>query len=82
MTTKSEISQWFDRGVAQGAKFMIVLCDTFDYDDYPSYHSTQSDAESEIKHPGHMQKVMEVYDLTADRDQQLDKQRCYALPIH
>lgn len=31
-TTQQEISEWFDRGVKEGATHMIVVCDTFDYE--------------------------------------------------
>jgi len=37
MTSRPEISQWFDDGVAKGATHMIVACDCYSWDDYPSY---------------------------------------------
>ena len=43
MTTKHEIAQWFDRGVSEGATHMIVVCDTFDHEDYPVYVTPSDD---------------------------------------
>jgi hypothetical protein len=70
-TTVEEISKWFDEGVSQGAAYMVVRCDTFDWSDYPSYFWSRESAQAVIDHPGEMQKVMEVYDLKSDRASQL-----------
>jgi hypothetical protein len=35
--TKQDIIGWLDRGKAQGATHVIVVCDTFDWDDYPVF---------------------------------------------
>ena len=35
--TRDEILAWFDRGAALGATHMIVVCDTFSYEDYPVF---------------------------------------------
>lgn len=37
MTTQSEISGWFDRGVNYKATHMVVVVDDFDHEDYPVY---------------------------------------------
>lgn len=77
--SKQEIKKWFDQGVEQGAAFMVVRCDTFDWDDYPSYHDTEGSARGVVQSPGQMQKVMEVYDLSKPRDEQIAMPRCNAL---
>lgn len=77
MTTKAQIASWFDRGVAEGASHMLVLCDTFDYDDYPVYVNTVEEARERYNKPGDMQRVMEVYNLSMDKDAQLDKGRVF-----
>jgi hypothetical protein len=41
---------------------MIVVCDTFNYDDYPVFTTTDSACLERYKNPGEMQRVMEVYD--------------------
>lgn len=78
-TTKQMISDWFDLGVEQKATHMLVVCDTFDYEDYPVYVKPSEKVREEYaKYNGpNMQKVMEVYDLKKDRDTQLNEGRSF-----
>ena len=80
MTTRDEISRWFDRGVEQGGRYMLVICDTFDHEDYPSYFDTDADARKTADKPGEMQRLMEAYDLQADKASQMQARRanCFA----
>ena len=78
--TKDEISKWFDDGVVKKARHMIIVCDTFDYDDYPVYTTTDADCLQRHKNPGKMQRVMEVYDLQSDKAEQMSKGRAMRLP--
>jgi len=73
--SRAEIQVWFDDGVKKGATHMIVLCDTFDWEDYPHYVMPGSDPR-EYK-PGSMQKVMEVYAMHLDRDSQINERRSF-----
>jgi len=77
--TKADIEGWFDRGVKEGYKYMLVICDTFDYDDYPSYFNDESCARARINRKGDMQKVMECYDLQAPKEPQMNVGRMWAL---
>ncbi len=77
--TRSDISGWFDRGVAEGYKIMIVWCDTFDYEDYPVYYESRETAISAKKTPDSMQRLMESYDLTADKETQLNATRTHCI---
>lgn len=63
--TKQDISGWFDVGVAQGSTHLLVVCDTYDWEDYPVYAKDDDDARKQYQkfHHSNMQKVMEVYDL-------------------
>lgn len=79
MTTYLEIAEWYDRGVAQGATYMIVWVDTYDYEDYPSYAKTYEEARRSVDNPGSMQRVMEVYDLRRDKTVQIATQRNWRL---
>lgn len=36
-TTQDTISKWFDYGVENKKSHLIVVCDTYDYEDYPVY---------------------------------------------
>lgn len=65
MTTAGEILNWFKEGQKKKATHMIVVCDTFDHEDYPVYVTRKQDpkvvyAEYSGKN---MQRVMEVYAL-------------------
>lgn len=73
--TYEDISGWFDRGVKQGATHMLVVCDTFDYDDYPVFAYNEAEARQHARCPGEMQRVMEVYNLKLDKQTQLDSPR-------
>lgn len=79
MTTQAEIAQWFDAGVAMGATHMIVVCDTWDYDDYPVYvmPDTSAREEKERRDGKNMQQVMEVYSLSKSKDDQLRTNRVF-----
>jgi hypothetical protein len=77
MTLKSTIESWFDRGVKEGASHMIVVCDTFDYEDYPVFVDTVEEARKRFNNPGEMQRVMEVYNLKMDKKAQLNQNRVF-----
>lgn len=36
-TTREDITGWLHRGQEKGATHMIVVCDTFDWSDYPVF---------------------------------------------
>lgn len=77
-TTREDIERWFDRGVASGHSHMIVMCDTFDHDDYPSFFTgtpEEARAYAEMKGREPMQRLMEVYHLRGDKALQLQSQR-------
>jgi hypothetical protein len=68
-----DIADWFQRGVDEGATHMIVVCDTYDYDDYPVYIEPKMDFWKEYgRYDGkNMQRVMKVYDLKMPWSQQI-----------
>jgi hypothetical protein len=81
--TYQDVAAWFDRGVKNNATHLIVVCDTFDWDDYPVYVDESEDFYSVYdKYSGgqNMQRIMEVYDLKADKAEQLDKALVHNLP--
>lgn len=58
---------------------MVVVCDTFEYDDYPVYVKQDENVrEVYEKYNGpNMQKVMEVYNLKMGLEEQLAKPRVF-----
>ncbi len=82
MTNQHDIAEWFDEGTREGALHMIVVCDEFDHEDYPVFiDETQEFWVEYAKYNGvSMQRVMEVYDLKADKQSQLDEPRANHAP--
>lgn len=67
-----EIAHWFEEGRRSSSLYMIVVCDTFDHDDYPVYVDPGEEFWSVYgEYDGqNMQRIMEVYDLTKPWSQQ------------
>lgn len=80
-TSVEDLSGWFDDGVAQQATHMIVVCDTFDYTDFPVYVRPDEDPRAAVDREAaeSMQQIMEVYDLRRDKSAQLAERRAYHL---
>lgn len=77
-----DISNWFDEGMGiVGATHMIVMCDTFDYSDYPMFvmNGTKESVWKKIDSQGSMGRVMEVYDLRMDKEAQMSQHRCWSI---
>jgi len=69
MTTLDDVARWMQEGKEKGATHVIVVCDTFDWEDYPVYVMPGEDLQkktAEYSGPN-MQKVMEVIDLSKPR---------------
>jgi hypothetical protein len=66
--TREDIKEWFERGVEIQATHMVVMVDTFDWDDYPVYIMPGQDPRYEVS-------VMEVYNLVKPMQAQLDERR-------
>jgi hypothetical protein len=78
-TTKAEITQWLHRGQEKKATHVLVVCDTFDWSDYPVFVMPGEDAReiAEKNNGRNMTKLMEVYKLADDWQTQLDQRRCF-----
>ncbi len=70
---KDEIRAWLEEGKKNGAAFVLVACDTFDWEDYPvpCKNVVELKAKAEEIHNKNMQKVMECYDLSLELEPQL-----------
>ncbi len=77
--TREEIARWFDEGKTKSATHMIIVCDTFDYEDFPVYVLPNEDArkKAEEEKAKPMQKVMEVYSLSLPMESQLEERRAF-----
>ncbi len=78
-TSQEDIKGWLDEAKEKGAHHMIVVCDTFSYDDYPVYVLPgQATRIIMANYDGlNMQKIMEVYSLKMDIQAQLKQHRAF-----
>ena len=71
--SKSMIRTWLKREKAAEADYMFIVCDTFDYENYPVYVSKEKFKENYDRYNGrNKQKIIEIYDLHKDIDEQLN----------
>lgn len=72
MTTVDDLKQWFKEGKQEKAAYMIIVCDTFSYEDFPIYCKSKLTLEKEMAHRtgSPMSRIMEVYDLKKPFDKQ------------
>lgn len=71
--SKGMIREWLRRGKESGATHVIIVCDTWDYEDYPSYVNPGESVQEKLVTISRtdMQRVMEVYNLSMDIESQL-----------
>lgn len=81
-TTQDTIRDWLRRAKEDNCTHMLVVCDTFDYNDYPVFCESKEECLEQHKehHLKNMQRVMEVYDLSIDIESQLKEVRAKHLP--
>jgi hypothetical protein len=81
-TSKEEIGFWVRGAKASGARWLLIVCDTFDYEDYPVKIKAEENFWIRYKEYNmeNMQRVMEVYDLEMDLKSQLAEKRAWHLP--
>lgn len=80
ITTKDDLANWFERGLKEKATHMIIVCDTFDNSDYPVFVSPEENVKEihdRNHNPGAMSRVMEVYNLSMDMNEQLSQYRVF-----
>lgn len=80
-TTAQDITNWFERGNSQEHSHMIVVTDTYDYDDFPVHIARDSDIKENIKkYDGeNMMAVTEVYSYDLPLEPQLAEHRAWNL---
>lgn len=77
-TTQDDIRRWLKSAKKQKATHLVVVCDTFDWDDYPVYVKPTEKIREVIEHYSvNMQKVMEVYNMSMDIEKQIKSGRAY-----
>lgn len=75
----NEIDKWFDDGKEAGAEYMVVVTDTFDYEDHPVYCSSKLDVvrvQMKVDETRYEQ-VQEIYNLKMDKGTQMAQVRAW-----
>lgn len=91
MTTSQDIKMWLESSYKEREKqeqgipmkeifsHMLVVCDSFDYEDYPVHVLRTEDVHEVIKkyNGENMQRIMEIYNYDMDLDKQLSEHRVW-----
>lgn len=81
MTTQVEdIRRWLKEAQKRNSTHMIVVCDTFSYEDYPVYVAKGEDVRMVAErndNPSNMSRVMEVYAMHLPLEDQLKEFRAF-----
>lgn len=76
--TKDDLRRWFQAGSAyEDNTHMVVLCDTIDWSDQPVYVTSKERALEYMSHCPDGYKVMEVYNLKRDMEEQMAAYRAW-----
>ena len=78
-TTKDDIRGWIERGKRNGASHVIVVCDTFDWEDFPVEVTPQQEVQAVLAEyrNNDCYRIMEVYKMSLDLESQLSEHRAY-----
>lgn len=75
------IREWLLEGQRRGATHCLVIYDSWDYEDYPLYVMPSEDvrevARSYAETNSTVERLMEVYDLRLDIEEQLKEDRAF-----
>lgn len=77
--SKNQIREWVERGAKTGATHVIIVYDSWDYEDYPVYVDKNQLVHEEVskRNGRNMLSVMEVYNLSMDIEKQLNEHRAW-----
>lgn len=77
--SKSEIQKWIKKAKNDDCSHLLVICDAFDYMDYPVYVNKNQNINTIVKiyRNKNMNRIMEIYDLNKDISEQINEIRCW-----
>ena len=77
--TREDIERWLYEGKDEKATQMIVVCDTYDWEDYPVYVSVRENVREiySAYNGKEMQRVVEVYSYKKNLESQLNEHRSF-----
>lgn len=78
---REAVYEWFTLGVEQKATHLITVSDAFTHEQYPVFVKPDEDVREKVDaiDGKEMQKVLEVYNLSMDKEKQLAETRPYNL---
>lgn len=72
--TKEDVENWVKEAKEKGCKYIISVCDTFSYDDYPVYIHSEEDLETaKIKYSQNMQRINEIIFIHLEKKPEIIK---------
>lgn len=74
--TREEIEAWLSTGLEKNSTHVIIVVDTWDYEDYPVYVAPQENVHEKVAgYKNSPDRVVEVYNLCLSLDKQLNQRR-------
>lgn len=66
--TREDVDRWIETAKEKGYKYIISVCDSWDYEDYPVYCKDKKELKEETpKYSGvNMQRINEVITINSD----------------
>ncbi len=66
--TREDVDRWIETAKSNKSMYILSVCDTFDYDDYPVYCKDKKELIEEYSdhHGKNMQRVNEIIRINAD----------------
>lgn len=66
-STRQDVDRWIQTAKDEGYKYIISVCDTWDYEDYPVFCKDKKELDEEIpKYRVNMQRINEVITINED----------------
>lgn len=68
VATRQEVNEWIEEGRQKKARWIISVCDTFDYEDYPVFVNVDESLKEKIRYymTANMQTINEIISLELD----------------
>ena len=78
-TSQEDIKRWLETAKEKGATHVVVVCDTFDWSNYPVYVMPGRDARAiaDANNGPNMTMLMEVYNMAIPIAEQMAQRRAF-----
>ena len=66
--TRADVDRWIEQAKSKNLPFILSVCDTFDWDDYPVYCKDKNDLimQYEAHNGTNMQRINEIIQILED----------------